>query len=99
MGPAIDQLPRAIVARDLGHRIVGLVGVALQEATLIPGEEVQRVRLAPPGSVMEQHDGWASTAMAAIIGYDGPEITALGGLSARVQHRRAGFIHEDAICT
>ena len=33
------------------------------------------------------------------IGDDRPEEAALGGLSARVQHRRAGFIHEDAIGT
>jgi len=35
--------------------------------------------------------------MAAIIGHDRPEVTALGGLSARIEHRRAGFIDEDAV--
>lgn len=35
--------------------------------------------------------------MAAIIGYDRPEIAALGAFQARFQHRRAGFIHEDAM--
>jgi len=32
------------------------------------------------------------------VGHDGPEEAALGGLSARVQHRRVGFIHKDAVC-
>lgn len=37
--------------------------------------------------------------MVSIIGYDRPETTALGGFSARVQHRCAGFFHEDTIST
>ena len=53
MRPAVNQLPRAILARDLGQRAVGLIGIALQEATLIPGEELQRVLLAPAGRVVE----------------------------------------------
>src|SRR6056297_2985649 len=32
MGPAVDQLPRPIVARDFRQRVVGLIGVVLQEA-------------------------------------------------------------------
>ena len=67
MRPAIDQLPRASVAADLGQRVVRLIGVALQKPPPIPGQEVQRMRLAPPGGVMEQNDGWAGTAMAVII--------------------------------
>ena len=39
----------------------------------------------------------SSTPMSTIIGYDGPEVTALCGLSAWVQHRRAGFIDKDAV--
>jgi hypothetical protein len=35
--------------------------------------------------------------MAAIVRQHGPEVTALCGLSARVQHRCTGFIHEDAV--
>ncbi len=57
------------------------------------------MRLSSARGVMEQHDGWASTAMPAIIGHNGPEEAALGGLSARIQHRCAGFIEEDAIGT
>ena len=53
--------------------------------------------LAPAGSVMERNEGRACAAMAAIIGYDGPEVTAFGGLSARAQHRRAGSIDKDAV--
>ena len=53
--------------------------------------------LAPAGGVMEQHDGRACTAMAAVVGDDGPEEAALGGLSARVQHRCPGFIDKDAV--
>src|SRR5690606_1727092 len=98
MGPAIDQLPRTIVARDLGHRVVGLVGVALQEAAPVSAKELQRMFFPPAGGVMEQHDGWASTAMPAIIGDDGPEEAALGAFHARFQHRRAGFSYEDAAC-
>ena len=53
--------------------------------------------LPPTGGVVEQHDGRAGTAMAAIVGHDGPEVAALGGLAARVQHRRAGLVDEDAV--
>lgn len=55
------------------------------------------MHLAPAGGVVEQHDGRVGATMTAIIGYDRPEIAALGGLSARVQHRRAGFIDTDAV--
>ena len=37
-------------------------------------------------------DGWASTAVAAVVGDDGPEVAALRGLPARVQHRRACLV-------
>ena len=97
MRPAVDQLPRPIVPRDFGQRVVGLIGVALQETPLISGEEFQRMRLAPAGGIMEQNDGRAGAGMAAIIGNHGPEIAALGGLPPRVQHGRAGFIDEDAV--
>lgn len=40
MGPAIDQLPRPLIARDLGQRVVGLVGVTLQEPAAVSGEEL-----------------------------------------------------------
>ena len=53
VGPAVDQLPRAILARDLGQRVVGLIGIALQEPPPIPGEELQRVLLAAAGGVVE----------------------------------------------
>lgn len=53
--------------------------------------------LAAAGGVVEQHDGRIGTAMAAIVGHDGPEEAAPGGLSARVQHRRTGLIDEDAV--
>lgn len=46
---------------------------------------------------MEQNDGRVGAAMAAIFGYDGPEVTALGGLADRIEHRRAGLIHKDAV--
>jgi len=91
MGPAVDQLPRALVARDFGQRVIGLIGFALQEPALIPGEELQRMLLAPAGGIVEQNDGRSGTAMAAIVGDDGPEVAALGGLEARVQHRRAAM--------
>jgi hypothetical protein len=42
-------------------------------------------------------DGRAGTAMPAIVGHDGPEVAALGGLPARVQNRRAGLVHEDPV--
>lgn len=45
MRPAIDRLPRAIVARGIRHRIVGSIGVALQEASPVSGQKVQRMRL------------------------------------------------------
>lgn len=35
--------------------------------------------------------------MTAIIGHHGPEVAAPGGLAARVQHRGAGFVHDDAV--
>src|SRR5690606_30903021 len=89
MGPAIDQLPRAIVARDLGHRVVGLVGVALQEAAPVSAKELQRMFFPPAGGIVEEHYGWASPAMAAIIGHDGPEESALGACQARFKHTRA----------
>ena len=79
---SIDQLPRAIVARDFRHRVVGLVGVALQEAAAVSGEEFQRMRLAPARGVVEQHDGWAGPAMTTVISDDGPEEAALGAFQA-----------------
>jgi hypothetical protein len=97
MGPAVDQLPRPLLAHDLGQRIVGLVGVALQEAAAVSGQELQRMLPPPAGGVVEQHDGRAGTAMAAIVGHDGPEVAALRGLPARIQHRRAGLVHEDPV--
>jgi len=54
------------------------------------------MRLAATGGVVEQHDGRVSTAMAAIIGDDCPEVAALGGLAARIENRRAGFIYYPA---
>lgn len=53
MGPAVHQPPRAIVARDLSQRVVGLVGIALQEPALKTGKEFQRMRLTSAGSVIE----------------------------------------------
>ena len=53
----------------------------------------------PAGGVVEQHDGRAGAAMAAIVGDDGPEVTALRSLPPRVQHRRAGLVDEDAVRT
>jgi hypothetical protein len=50
MGPAIDQLPRAILAHDLGQRVVGRVGVALQEPAAASGKEAQRMLLPRPGA-------------------------------------------------
>ena len=35
--------------------------------------------------------------MAAVVGHDSPEITALGGLPARVQNWGAGLVHEDPV--
>src|SRR5690606_20868195 len=67
MGPAVDQPPRAIVARDLGQRVVGLVGIALQEVAAVSVEELQRMLPPPTRSIVEQHDGRASTAMAAVV--------------------------------
>jgi len=55
------------------------------------------MRLASAGGKVDQQDGRIGTAMAAIVGHDGPEIASLGGLAARVQHRRACLIHEDAV--
>jgi hypothetical protein len=46
---------------------------------------------------MEQNDGRAGTAVAAIVGDDGPEVSALRRLPARIQHRRPGLVDEDAI--
>jgi len=56
------------------------------------------MRLAPAGGVVEQHDGWAGTAMTTVISDDSPEEAALGAFQARFQHRRAGFINEDPVC-
>jgi len=36
--------------------------------------------------------------MTSVVSDDGPEEAAPGAFQARVQHRRAGFIHEDAVC-
>jgi hypothetical protein len=78
MRPAIDQLPWAIVARDFGHRVVGLVGIALQQVAAVSGEEVQRMRPAPAGGIVEQHDRWTVPAMTTVISDDGPEEAGLG---------------------
>ena|GEM_PF-2468245 len=75
----------------------GLVGVALQEPAAVSGEELQRMFLAAAGGVVEQNDGWADTAMTTVVGHDGPEEAALGGLAARVQHRRAGLVDKNAV--
>jgi hypothetical protein len=47
--PAVDPPPRAAVARDPGQRMVGLVGVALQEPAAVSAEELQRMLLAAAG--------------------------------------------------
>jgi hypothetical protein len=44
-------------------------------------------------------DGRIGAAMAAVVGDDGPEEAALGGHAARVRHRRAGLVHDDAVRT
>lgn len=54
-------------------------GVALQELAAISGEKLQRMFLAAAGNLMEQHNGRIGTAMAATIGYGGPEVTASCG--------------------
>lgn len=48
---------------------------------------------------MEQHDGRAGAAVAAVIGDDGPEVAASGGFPARVQHRRTRLVDKDTIRT
>lgn len=53
----------------------------------------------PAGGIVEQHDRRSGTAMSAIIGHDGPEEAALCGLSAGIQHWRAGLVDEDPIRT
>ncbi len=55
------------------------------------------MHLAAARRVVEQHDGRSGTTMAAIVGHDSPEEAVLGGLAARVEHRRAGLVDEDAI--
>ena len=57
MRPAVNQLPRTIFARDLGQRVVGLVGITLQEATMIPGEDLRRMLLAAAGGVVDSTMG------------------------------------------
>ncbi len=52
---------------------------------------------APAGRIMEQNDGRPGCTMAAIIRHHGPEVAALCGFSARVQHRCPGFIDKDAV--
>jgi hypothetical protein len=47
--------------------------------------------------VMGQHDRWSGTAMVAVVGDDGPEVAALRGLPARVQHRCAGLVDKDTV--
>lgn len=53
MGPAIDQLPSPFIPRDLGQRIGGLVGVALQVSAAVSGQEHQRALPSPAGGVVE----------------------------------------------
>jgi hypothetical protein len=50
--PAIDQPPRAAIARDRGQRIAGLASVALPEPAAVSGEGLPRMRPAPAGGVM-----------------------------------------------
>lgn len=97
MGPARDRLPWPAAARDLGHRVAGRVCVALQEHPLMALEELQRMLLAAAGGVMERHDARVGAAMAAIVGDHRPGTgRSLWPRAPRVQHRRAGFVDEDA---
>lgn len=97
MGPAIDQLPRPLITHDLGQRFVGLVDVAFQEAAAVSGQELQRMLPSPAGGIVEQHDGRSGTAMASIVGQDGPELAGLRCHPTGVQNRCAGLVHEDPV--
>ncbi len=48
--------------------------------------------LAAAGGVMEQDDGRVGPAVTTVVGHHRPEVSALGGLSARIEHWRAGLI-------
>ncbi len=41
--------------------------------------------------------GRVGPAVTTVVGHHRPEVSALGGLSARIEHWRAGFIDEDAV--
>jgi len=69
----------------------------LQELSAEALKEAFGMCAAAPGRIMEQHDGRALAAMAAVIASDRPEEAFLDLPASGIEHRRGGLVHEQAI--
>src|SRR5690606_22235938 len=97
MAPAMDEQPRSLRPFQACQPVIALIGVNLQELSAEAVKEAFGMVAAAPRRIVEQHDGRASATMAAVIGSDRPEEALLDLAASGIEHRRGGFVHEQAI--
>ena len=95
----MDERPWSLGSIDLGELVVGIIAVALDEASTIPFEKAARMHSTSTRRVVEHYDRWVRAAMSPVIRDHSPEVAGLRLPASRIKHRRPGLIHEDPIRT
>ena len=93
VAPAVGKRHRTAVASGIGQRVVGRVGVDLENAAE-PRERPDGMLGAAAGGVEIDHGGRIGTGPGPVVARDRPEIAGLGPPAPRVEHRRPGLVHE-----
>src|ERR1700721_3477067 len=78
-------------------RVITVIGLALQEASVEAVQELLSEGTAAAGSISEQHDRRTWAAVAAVVGHGRPEVASLRLATPGIEHRRRGFVHEQTI--
>ena len=97
MAPAMDERPRALRPLDAGQAVVAVIAVALQERSAKALEKLFGISAAASRRITEQDDRRTGAAMPPVIGGDRPEEARLRPAPPGIEHRRGGFVHEQAI--
>jgi hypothetical protein len=93
VGPAVGERHRTAVARGIGERVVGRVGIDLENA-LEPGERPDRMLGAAAGGIEVDHGGRIGAGPGPVVARDRPEVAGLGPPAPRVEDRCPGLVHE-----
>ena len=93
VAPAVGQRHRTAGASGIGQRVVGRVGVHLENAAE-PRERPDGMLGAAARGVEIDHGGRIGTGPGPVVARDRPEIAGLGPPAPGIEHRRPGLVHE-----